>query len=71
MSFEFLHVGVVSVAGDNVLGGVVEERRAGIVLDRPRRPRRLEHLVGRAPEQDGAGTSNECGDRLSHRGSKP
>ena len=52
--------------GDDVLGGVVEERRPGVVLDRPRRPRGLEHLVGRAPEQDAPAASRDRADRLAH-----
>jgi hypothetical protein len=34
----------------DVLGRVVEERRPRIVLHGPLRPRRLEHLVGPAPQ---------------------
>ena len=52
MIFEFLHVAVEERRGHDVFGRVVEERRAGIILYGPLRPRRLEHLVGRAPEQD-------------------
>src|SRR5262249_36748262 len=52
--------------GDDVLRRVVEERRAGVLLDGARRPRRLEHLVGGASEQDPARRSGDRGDRLSH-----
>src|SRR6266545_7582117 len=48
--------------GDDVLDGVVEERRPWIVLHGPRRPRRLEHLIGRAPEQNASGTFRERAD---------
>ena len=54
--------------GDDVLGGVVEERRPGIVIHGPGRPRRLEHLVGRAPEQDASGTFSDRADGLCHLG---
>ena len=54
--------------GDDVLGGVVEERRPWIVLHGPRRPRRLEHLVGRASEQDAPAALRDGADGLSHLG---
>ncbi len=55
-------------ARDDVLGALVEERRAGIVLDGARRPRRLEHLVGDAPEQDPSGALGHGADGLAHLG---
>ena len=67
MIFEFLHVAVVR-RGDDVLGGVVKERRSWIVLHGPRRPRRLEHLVGRAPEQDALATLRDRAEDLFHPG---
>src|SRR5215208_1349251 len=52
-----LHVAFVSVAEKNVPGRVAEERCSWIVLHGWRRPGRLEHLVGLAPEQDASGTA--------------
>src|SRR3712207_7523412 len=56
--------------GDDVLRRVVEERRPRIVLHGPRRPGGLEHLVGRAPEQDAlaaVGRSEEHTSELQSR----
>ena len=55
-------------ARDDVLRCVVEERRARVVLDRPRRPRRLEHLVRRAAEQDALGALRDLAEPQPHLG---
>ena len=57
---------LAQLRGDDVLRRVVEERRARVVLLGPARPRRLEHLVRRAPEQDGPRALGERLDRLAH-----
>src|SRR5437764_11857564 len=49
-----------------MLGGVVEKRRAGVILGSPRRPRRLEHLVRDPSEQNPAGAPGQGSDRLAH-----
>ena len=54
--------------GHDVLGRVVEERRSRIVVRGARRPRRLEHLVGRPPEQDAPATCRDRADGLAHLG---
>ena len=60
------HVVSVEGAGDDVLGGVVEERRSGVVLDRARRPGRLEHLVRRTAQQDAGRPAGGGGQRPDH-----
>jgi hypothetical protein len=52
-------------------GGVVEERRPWVVLHGPRRPDWLEHLVGRAPEQDASAAFRDRADASSIWGVKP
>src|SRR6266508_6065956 len=54
--------------GDDVLGGVIEERRPWIVLHGPRRPSRLELLVGHTPEQDPSGAFRDRAEGLFHPG---
>jgi len=68
MIFAFLHVALVSVAETTYLVVSLKNGAPWIVLHGPRRPRRLEHLVGRAPEQDASATFRDRADRLSHRG---
>ena len=47
------------------IGGVTARSR-GILLGGPRRPRRLEHLVRRAPEQDAPAALRDGADGLAH-----
>ena len=53
---------------DDVLRRLVEERRSRVVLDRPRRPCRLEHLIRLAAEQDSLATAGHLGEQLGHLG---
>src|SRR5205085_1077103 len=55
-------------ARDDVLRRLVEERRTGIVLCRPLRPDRREHLVRLASEQDRLAAAHQLGNRLTHFG---
>jgi hypothetical protein len=50
----------------DVLHRVVEERRAGILFDRARRPCRLEHLVGVAPEENALATRRDSAEDALH-----
>ena len=54
--------------GDDVFGCVVHEGRTGVLLGRPRRPGRLEHLVGGAAKQNRLATAHQLTDRLTHPG---
>src|SRR4051812_32720522 len=61
-------VGLLQRARDDVLRGLVEERRAGIVLGGAPPPPPREHPVRAAPEQDARRAARQGADRLPHLG---
>jgi hypothetical protein len=65
-SVEFRQVGSVSVEETTNFCVSLKNGAAGVVLLGTARPRRLEHLIRHAPEQDGARAVGERLDRFAH-----